>query len=99
MSSSRQMRLLIPARPWAAPKLHPPAPAERQTPCAGHTRGDMRISLPVVGCLAAVMLETAAPVAQVNIFTHRYDGPRTGANLAETALTAANVNVSRFGKL
>jgi hypothetical protein len=45
------------------------------------------------------MLETAAPVAQVNIFTNRYDGPRTGANLAETALTAADVNVSRFGKL
>jgi hypothetical protein len=37
--------------------------------------------------------------AQVDILTNRYDPQRTGANLAETILTAENVNVSRFGKL
>jgi len=31
--------------------------------------------------------------------THRYDSPRTGANLSETTLTTANVNVDQFGKL
>src|SRR5262249_10665916 len=36
---------------------------------------------------------------QVNVWTHRYDNPRTGANLAETQLTTANVNPNQFGKL
>jgi len=37
--------------------------------------------------------------AQLNILTNRYDPQRTGANLAETALTAGNVDASRFGRL
>jgi hypothetical protein len=37
--------------------------------------------------------------AQVDVVTNRYDGARTGANLRETTLTAANVNVNQFGKL
>ena len=37
--------------------------------------------------------------AQITISTNRYDGARTGANLSETRLTAANVNVANFGKL
>src|SRR4051812_34733903 len=37
--------------------------------------------------------------AQGNVPTHRYDGARSGANLAETTLTTANVNVNQFGKL
>src|SRR5881394_2789708 len=37
--------------------------------------------------------------AQVNVVTNRYDDARTGANLNETTLTAANVNVNQFGKL
>ena len=37
--------------------------------------------------------------AQINVLTNRYDPARTGANLAETTLTAANVNATRFGKL
>lgn len=36
---------------------------------------------------------------QVNVLTNRYDNGRTGANLAETVLTAANVNPAHFGKL
>ena len=37
--------------------------------------------------------------AQVNVLTNRYDNGRSGANLKETRLTAANVNVNRFGRL
>jgi len=37
--------------------------------------------------------------AQIDILTNRYDPQRTGANLSESALTSANVNVNRFGKL
>jgi hypothetical protein len=37
--------------------------------------------------------------AQTSVVTNRYDGARTGANLKETALTAANVNASVFGRL
>ena len=35
----------------------------------------------------------------VSILTHHYDVARTGANLTETVLTAANVNSNQFGKL
>jgi len=51
--------------------------------------------------LVAVCL-CAAPVAilaQINLWTNRYDQDRSGANLAETILTAANVTASRFGQL
>jgi hypothetical protein len=34
-----------------------------------------------------------------SILAERYNDSRTGANLAETQLTASNVNVSQFGKL
>ena len=44
------------------------------------------------------MVPTAAQ-AQIDVLTNRYDGARTGANLKETQLTPANVNVNRFGKL
>jgi hypothetical protein len=49
--------------------------------------------------IALVLLTPATLAAQVNILTNRYDAQRTGANLKETSLTAANVNVTRFGKL
>jgi hypothetical protein len=45
---------------------------------------------------------TSAPLpaqAQVNVLANRYDDGRSGANLNETTLTTANVNVNRFGKL
>ncbi len=37
--------------------------------------------------------------APVNVLTNRYDNARTGANLNETILNHANVNVDQFGKL
>src|SRR5262245_42775905 len=46
-----------------------------------------------------MMLIPAMLHAQINVLENRYDGQRTGANLSETTLTAANVNVNRFGKL
>src|SRR3954454_21807825 len=50
--------------------------------------------------LCAALIALPAPVvAQVNILTNRYDPQRTGANLAETTLTAGNVTAARFGKL
>lgn len=46
------------------------------------------------------MLAFAWPMhGQIAIPTNRYDGARTGANLAETKLTTSNVNVNSFGKL
>ena len=54
---------------------------------------------PILGCCLAILLLAWPAQAQVSITTNRYDGARTGANLGETQLTAANVNVSRFGKL
>ena len=48
---------------------------------------------------AAIMSLPLSADAQVNILTNRYDPQRTGANLAETILTAGNVNAAGFGKL
>src|SRR3954471_10415122 len=52
----------------------------------------------IVG-LAAVFLLRIVLHGQLNVLTNRYDAPRTGANLTETKLTTANVNVARFAKL
>ena len=48
-------------------------------------------------CTFAAIATPAA--AQIDILTSRYDPGRTGANLAESTQTAANVNVNQFGKL
>ena len=51
----------------------------------------------VAVCTFAAIATPAA--AQIDILTSRYDPGRTGANLSESTLTAANVNVNQFGKL
>ena len=50
-------------------------------------------------CVVAALLVPAGAQAQINILTNRYDQQRSGANLKETKLTAANVSVNQFGKL
>ena len=57
-----------------------------------------RISI-VLTWLVAALLIPAAAQAQVDVVTNRYNPQRTGANLKETKLTTANVNVNQFGKL
>jgi len=52
--------------------------------------------------LCAGVLAAALPLAadaQLDITTERYDDARLGANLSETVLNTANVNVDAFGKL
>jgi hypothetical protein len=49
--------------------------------------------------LALVILAAMPAAAQVNVLTYHNDNSRVGANLSETALTLANVNVNSFGKL
>jgi hypothetical protein len=55
----------------------------------------------VVGILLTIAfgLVSRTAHAQIDVLTYRYDGARTGANLAEKKLTPANVNVDTFGKL
>lgn len=49
---------------------------------------------------ALVMAAAAGPlVAQVSVLTYQYDLARDGANVAETVLNPANVNVAQFGRL
>ena len=47
-------------------------------------------------CISLLALPAAA---QVSVLSYHNDLARTGQNLSETALTTANVNVRRFGKL
>src|SRR5690349_8397418 len=49
--------------------------------------------------LFVALAAPAALQAQTDVVMNRYDGARTGANLAETALTPANVDASHFGKI
>jgi hypothetical protein len=42
---------------------------------------------------------TVAPPLQSTVTTWHYDNARTGANIAETTLTPANVNSTSFGKI
>jgi hypothetical protein len=49
--------------------------------------------------LAALILTSVPAVAQTSITTSQFNNSRTAANLNETALNGANVNVSSFGKL
>lgn len=46
-----------------------------------------------------MLLASLALCAQPNVVTNRYNNARTGANIAETILTTANVRTSTFGKL
>ena len=48
---------------------------------------------------AATLTVTAAAAAGTDVVTYKYDVMRTGQNLAESALTPANVTSSTFGKL
>src|SRR5215471_12601979 len=42
---------------------------------------------------------TLTAQSRVSVLTYRNDLARTGANLAETVLTPANVNAAHFGKI
>src|SRR3954447_14116158 len=44
-------------------------------------------------------LPRSATMMPVSVLTHHNDRQRTGANLLETTLTTANVEVNQFGKL
>lgn len=48
---------------------------------------------------ALSLMATLGSRAQTSVLTQRYDNGRTGQNLNETILTAANVNSTTFGKL
>src|ERR1700722_10841701 len=52
-----------------------------------------------INSAAAVFVLGLCCAAQVSITSNRYDSNRSATNLAETTLTASNVNSSSFGKL
>ena len=58
-----------------------------------------RVTPAALSALAWIALAAVPASAQVNVLTQHNDVARTGANLSETILTTANVNVSGFGKL
>ena len=75
--------------------------AESFTPPRGLCKATASIPIRplIVGAGVFTMLTTLTLNAQVHITTNRYDGRRSGANLRETQLTPARVNVDTFGKL
>jgi len=76
--------------------------ATRNAAARRHAAAYQRLTRRVSVCCLTVAMLAAVPRAlhaQVDVLTNRYDGARTGANLSETTLTTANVNVDHFGKL
>jgi hypothetical protein len=59
----------------------------------------LRRALVALFAIAVTGSVPTALQAQIDVATNRYDRARSGANLKETKLTAANVNVNQFGKL
>src|SRR5262249_2616521 len=60
----------------------------------GSSRSWRGVGALLIGCVVA-----SAATAQINVLTQHNDNQRTGANLNETILNTANVNVGQFGKL
>src|SRR3989441_35361 len=48
---------------------------------------------------ATLTVSTGQVASTVDVITYHYDNSRSGQNLSETALTPANVNSTKFGKL
>jgi len=48
---------------------------------------------------ATLTVNSGPSASSIDVLTYHYDNPRTGQNLKETALTPANVNSAKFGKL
>jgi Bacterial Ig-like domain (group 3) len=67
------------------------------TPTQHRLRALFRCLLGALVLNAALL--SAPALAQVGQSTHHNDAARTGANLSETQLSTANVNMSQFGKL
>ena len=64
------------------------------------SRREISRHAPVAIIAIAIQVSTPAGLfAQIDVPTNRYDPGRSGMNLRETTLTAANVNVKQFGKL
>jgi hypothetical protein len=48
---------------------------------------------------ATLTVNSGPSASSIDVVTYHYDNARTGQNLKETALTSANVNSTKFGKL